>query len=243
MINITNEDNMELMARYPHNHFDLAIVDPEYGIGASKPSKKPNKAKQKNGNILNIKPVEYKQKDWDNKPAGDEYFNELLRVSKHQIIWGVNFYNRVFGSGRIIWDKVNGHSDQFDCEIAYNSLNDRSEIVRFMWAGMFQGLTIGKDIRKAQLQQGNKKLNETRIHITQKPVKLYEWLLINYAKQGDKILDTHGGSLSIALAVHNVNSKESMNLTLDVCELDKEYFDTGVKRYKNHTQQKTIFDL
>jgi len=82
-----------------------------------------------------------------------------------------------------------------------------------------------------------------RIHPTQKPVEIYEWQLMKYAKEGDKILDTHGGSLSIALAVHNVNSKESMKLTLDVCELDKEYFDKGVKRYKNHTQQKTIFDL
>ena len=236
-ITITNEDNMELMARYPDNYFDLAIVDPEYGIGASKPSKKPNKAKQKNGNILNVKTKEYKHKEWDNKPADSDYFKELMRVSKNQIIWGVNYYNYKLVGGRIIWDKINGDSDQFGCEIAYNSLNHRTDIIRYMWAGMFQGLNITKDINKANIQQGDKKLNEKRIHPTQKPVKLYEWILDNYAKEGDKILDTHLGSGSIAIACHN------RKFELTACELDKDYYEASIKRIKNHTAQLSIFDL
>jgi site-specific DNA-methyltransferase (adenine-specific) len=234
-MNITNEDNMELMARYEDNYFDLAIVDPEYGIGADKPSKKPNRAKQKNGNILNVKSVGYTHKEWDNKPADSKYFNELKRVSKNQIIWGVNYYDYDFTGGRIVWDKINGDSDQFGCEIAYNSLNKRTDIIRFMWRGMFQGLNITTDILKANEQQGNKKLNEKRIHPTQKPVKLYEWILQNYAKEGDKILDTHLGSGSIAIACHN------MKYDLTACELDKEYYDKAMKRLKEHTAQQRLF--
>ena len=232
---ITNEDNMELMARYEDNYFDLAIVDPEYGIGADKPSKKPNRAKQKNGNILNVKSVEYTHKEWDNKPADSKYFNELKRVSKNQIIWGVNYYDYDLTGGRIVWDKINGDSDQFGCEIAYNSLNKRTDIIRFMWRGMFQGLNITTDILKANEQQGNKSLNEKRIHPTQKPVKLYQWLLQNYAKEGDKILDTHLGSGSIAIACHN------MKYDLTACELDKEYYDKAMKRLKEHTAQQRLF--
>ena len=195
----------------------------------------PNKAKQKNGNILNIKPVIYKHKDWDNKPADFNYFNELVRVSKNQIIWGVNYYEFNLTGGRIVWDKLNGDSDQFGCEIAYNSLNKRTDIIRFLWAGMFQGLNITKDVRKASIQQGNKQLNEKRIHPTQKPVKLYEWLLMNYAKEGCKILDTHLGSGSIALACHN------LKYDLTACELDKEYYDSAMLRLKRHQQQLTMF--
>jgi site-specific DNA-methyltransferase (adenine-specific) len=147
---ITCEDNMELMARYPDNYFDLAIVDPEYGIKADKPSKKPNKVKQKNGNILNIKTVNYTHKNWDNKPASTKYLKELKRVSKNQIIWGVNYYNYPLIGGRIVWDKINGDSDQYGCEIAYNSLNTRTDIIRFMWRGMFQGKNVSKDILKSQ---------------------------------------------------------------------------------------------
>jgi site-specific DNA-methyltransferase (adenine-specific) len=226
---------MELMSRYEDNYFDLAIVDPPYGIGADKPSKKPNRAKQKNGNILNVKSVEYKHKNWDSKLADIKFFKELQRVSKNQIIWGVNYHNFKLPGGRIVWDKLNGESDQFGCEIAYNSLNTRTDIIRFLWAGMFQGVNITKNVLKASIQQGNKKLNEKRIHPTQKPVKLYEWLLMNYAKENDKILDTHLGSGSIAIASHN------LGFELTACELDKEYFDAAMKRLKEHQQQLTIF--
>tara|TARA_R110001599_G_scaffold92583_3_gene242264 strand:+ start:3059 stop:3802 length:744 start_codon:yes stop_codon:yes gene_type:complete len=241
-LTITNECNMALMARYPDNYFDLAIVDPPYGIGASKPSKKPNKAKQKNGETSNVKTAEYTHKNWDNEPADAKYFQELKRVSKNQIVWGCNYYKFDLSGGRIVWDKMNGESDQFDCEIAYNSLNKRTDIIRFMWSGMIQGLNISKLISKSNIQQGNKKLNEKRFHPTQKPVKLYEWLLMNYAKpydfgvhEGDKIIDTHLGSASHALACHN------LGFELTACELDKEYYDASIKRIENHISQIRMF--
>ena len=187
-ITITNEDNMALMARYPDKYFDLAIVDLEYGIGASKPSKKNSSAKQKNGSKLPIKQAEYIHKDWDLKLSSDLYLNELFRVSKEQIIFGGNYYGLT--GGYLVWDKLNGECDQFGCELAWKSFDKRTDIVYFLWAGMMQGIYCGKDVRKAIVQQGNKQLNEKRIHPTQKPVKLYEWLLMNYAKPGDTILDT-----------------------------------------------------
>lgn len=236
-LTITNEDNMAMMARYPDNYFDLGILDPEYGIGASKPSRKPNKARQKNGNILNVKTINYKHKDWDDKPADSAYFDEVKRVSKNQIIWGVNYYDYNLTGGRIVWDKLNGESDQFDCEIAYNSLNKRTDIIRFMWSGMMQGKNISRLISKSNHQQGNKKLNEKRYHPTQKPIKLYEWLLINYAEPDWKIFDTGLGSGSLAIACHN------RNFDLTACELDKEYFDASIKRINNRIDNLNLFDL
>jgi len=233
-IQITNEDNMLLMARYPDNYFDLAIVDPPYGIGADKQSIKPILVKQKNGTTLKVKNTnQYTQKNWDNTIPMDKYFNELKRVSKNQIIWGANYFGLI--GGYLVWDKLNGDSDQFDCEIAYNSFNNRTDLIYFMWQGMFQGVYCGRDVRKALIQQGNKQLNEKRFHPTQKPVALYKWLLDKYAKQGDKILDTHLGSGSIAIACHDYGFE------LTACELDKEYYDKAVKRIKNHISQQKLF--
>ena len=238
-IEITNEDNMELMARYPDKYFDLAIVDLEYNIGASKPSIKPEYVKQKNGNKLRVISNKYKHKNWDLKLSSNEYIRELFRISKNQIIFGGNYYG--LKGGYIVWDKLNGESDQFGCELAFQSFNKRTDIVYYMWQGMFQGVYCGKDIRKALIQQGNKKLNEFRIHPTQKPVVLYAWILKNYAKKGDKILDTHGGSMSIALAVHKANQIDKMNLSLTLTELDEEYFKKGLERVVNFTKQQFLF--
>lgn len=235
MINITNEDNMDLMARYPDKYFDLGIIDPEYGIGASKQSKKPNKALQKNGSILNVKTKSYTQKDWDNKPASKEFFDELFRVTKHQIIWGVNYFDYKFGPGRIVWNKPNGDSDQYGREIAFNSLNNRTDIVNLLWAGMMQGTYCGTDIRKAIIQQGNKQLNEKRIHPTQKPIPLCKYLLHKYAQPGWKILDTNTGSANLAIACHD------LNFSLTGCELDTEYYDLSLKRLAAHQAQTTLF--
>jgi len=232
-IDLYNCDNMELMAKYPDNYFDLAIVDLEYGIGASKPSIKPNTAVQKNGNKLNIKQPNYTPKKWDFKKSDENYLNELFRVSKNQIIWGANYYGLV--GGMIVWDKLNGESDQMDCEIAYCSLNNRCDLVYFMWAGMFQGIYCGKDVKKALIQQGNKQLNEKRIHPTQKPIPLYKYLLSNYAKPNDKILDTHLGSMSIAIACHDYGFE------LVGAELDEEYYIKGIERVKNHVSQQKLF--
>jgi site-specific DNA-methyltransferase (adenine-specific) len=215
MINIINEDCMDLMKRTPDKYYDLAITDPPYFSGPDKlgyfgANYSKTKVKRQNYKVIG---------EWG--VPDDVYFNELKRVSKNQIIWGFNYYNiNNLGSGRIIWDKINDASTFSDCEIAYNSLKEHVKIFRFMWNGMLQG---------------DMKNKEVRIHPTQKPVKLYEWLLMNYANQGDKILDTHLGSGSIAIACHNLK----FNLT--ACELDKEYFDAAVNRFNNHKAQLTMF--
>ena len=232
-----NIDCMEYMATLPDKAFGLALVDPPYGIGASRPSDKSNLyVYQKNGNKLLVEGVKHIHKDWDIKAPSKTYFKELVRVSKNQIIWGINYMNILLPSkGRIVWDKLNGVSDQFDGEIAYTSLNNRVDIVYYLWRGMFQGVTPSRDVKKALVQKGNKKLNEKRIHPTQKPVALYEWLLMNYAKKGDKILDTHLGSGSSRIAAHK------LGFEFVGCELDKDYFEAQEKRFKLETMQQNLF--
>jgi site-specific DNA-methyltransferase (adenine-specific) len=206
---------MELMARYPDNYFDLAIVDPPYGIGEDGGDKKRG--------TKGIKTPIYTKKDWDKSPPNMEYFKELFRISKNQIIWGANhFIQSISASGNntnsccwIVWNKDNT-GDFADCELAWTSFKTSVRMFTFRWNGMLQG---------------DMKNKETRIHPTQKPVALYKWLLKKYAKQGDKILDTHLGSGSIALACHDYG------FDLTACELDKEYYDAAIKRIKNHVSQ------
>ena len=207
---VTNEDCMEGMARYPGNYFDLAIVDPPYGIGEDGGDKKRG--------TKSIKTPIYNKKNWDSEPPKIEYFNELLRVSKNQIIFGANhFINNIpyNSSCWIVWDKDNT-GDFADAELAYTSFKSAVRIFKFRWNGM--------------LQQ-NMKDKEQRIHPTQKPVALYKWLLQNYAKQGDKILDTHLGSGSSRIAAYE------MGFDFTAFELDKEYFEAQEKRYNNHISQ------
>jgi site-specific DNA-methyltransferase (adenine-specific) len=211
------------MKSLPDNYFDLAIADPPYGIGASKPSKKPSNILQKNGSIMSASVTDFGKKDWDNNIPTQEFFDELRRVSKNQIIWGANYFG--LQGGMIVWDKINGNSDQYDCEIAYQSFNKRTDLVHYMWNGMFQGKYCGRDIRQAAVQQGNKALNEKRIHPTQKPVILYEWLLNNYAKKGDRIFDPMMGSQSSRIAAYR------LGFDYVGCELDKEYYDKGCNRF------------
>jgi site-specific DNA-methyltransferase (adenine-specific) len=210
-ITITNEDNMLLMARYPDNYFDLAIVDPpyknEFVIAASDNASKV----KRNGNLKTL----------NNNVPTNEYFTELKRVSKNQIIWGVNYYEIYLGAGRIVWDKDNT-GVYSDCELAYHSFSDVTRKFKWRWNGMLQ-----QDMKN----------KETRIHPTQKPRQLYNWLLDKYANDGDKILDTHLGSGSIALACHN------RGFELTACELDKDYYNAAIKRIKNHTAQTSIFDF
>lgn len=232
-INLQNVDCMRFMRDVPDNYYELAIVDLEYNIGASRPSKKPNIVKQKNGNNLFVNPNKYTPKDWDFKLSTPAYFNLLFLKSKKQIIWGGNYYG--LRGGYLVWDKLNGNCDQFDCEMAWVSGSKRLDLVYFLWSGMFQGSYCGRDIRKALVQQGDKRLNEKRIHPTQKPVALYKWLLKNYANEGDKILDTHGGSMSIAIACWD------MGFDLDLCELDEDYYKAGVERFNNHKAQLQLF--
>lgn len=217
MIEITNEDNMVLMARYPDKYFDLAIVDPPYGINAGNVY---SEVKKKHGNSKALRSG-YSIK-WDDNTPNEEYFNELKRVSKNQIIWGFNYYKvqNNFSSGRIFWDKDNGNNDFSDGEIALQTFTESVRKITIRWNGMLQH---------------DMKNKEVRIHPTQKPVKLYEWLLMNYAKEGDKILDTHLGSGSIAIACHN------LGFDLTACELDKDYYESALKRLKDHQAQLKLF--
>lgn len=218
-----NCDCLEYMRKLPDNYFDLAIADPPYGIGASRPSKKAERARQADGSVLQVPVTDFTKKDWDNTIPSQEFFDELRRVSRNQIIWGANYFG--LQGGMIVWDKINGNSDQYDCEIAYQSFNKRTDLVHYMWNGMFQGKYCGRDIRQAAMQQGNKALNEKRIHPTQKPVILYEWLLNNYAKKGDRIFDPMMGSQSSRIAAHR------LGFDYVGCELDKEYFEKGCTRF------------
>lgn len=228
-------DCMDFMKTIPDNYYDLAIVDPPYGIGADMPSVKPHKVLQKNGNILKVQKSNYGKINWDTEIPKLDYFIELKRVSKHQIIFGANYFVKVFpeifDNGLIIWDKLNGNSDQMGCEIASVSTHNRTDIIYYMWHGMFQGKTCSRNIHQAMIQEGNKSKNQKRIHPTEKPTKLYDWLLKNYAKPDNKIIDTHGGSFSHALACHDLG----YNLT--IIEKEKAFFDKAIARLKNHQQQ------
>jgi len=225
-ISLYNDDCMNVMKIYPDRYFDIAIVDPQYGINAGSPSDKSGYVKQKNGSKIYLKSTSFKKKDWDNEIMPRIYFQELIRVSKHQIIWGINHQIHFLpkSCGRIVWDKLNGESDQYGCEIAYNSLNNRTDIVYYMWNGMMQGEVCSKSIRKAFKQQGNKKLNEKRIHPTQKPVKLYHWLLENYVNPSWKIIDTHLGSGSIMIAA------DILGIQLVGIEKEEDYYQDAQKR-------------
>lgn len=196
-IEVTNEDNMALMDRYPDNYFDLAIVDPPYGIGISR-----NPIRQ-----------QHEKKEWDNAIPTDQYFKELFRVSKNQIIWGGNYFDLPPSQGFFIWDKKQPHDFSLAmCENAWSSIQKPAK----MWS-----LSVRKE--------------QDKIHPTQKPVELYGWLLDNNTKEGDKILDTHLGSGSIAIACHY------RGFDLTACELDEEYYNAFLKRFEHQTKQLKMF--
>jgi site-specific DNA-methyltransferase (adenine-specific) len=205
------------MRDVPDNYYELAIVDPPYGIGEDGGKGVRTSPLRPNSYLREPK---YKAKGWDNKIPDKEYFIELLRVSKNAIIFGANHFIENIPNANtscwIVWDKKNGDTDFADCELAWSNMKSA--------------------VRKYEIH----KFHETRggkdcIHPTQKPVALYKWILDKYAKPNDKILDTHGGSMSIAIACHDYG------FDLDLCELDKEYFDKGVQRVKNHVAQQKLF--
>jgi site-specific DNA-methyltransferase (adenine-specific) len=208
MITITNEDNMELMARYPDNYFDLAIVDPPYGIERFK--------ENDGGNSKKIKCFGGNNKSWNNLKPSKEYWNELFRVSKHQIVWGANNFTLPESEYFLIWDKKQAMPNFARCEMAYVSMS----------------LKTPAKIYEYSIYKHNQIY---KIHQTQKPVSLYEFCLMNYAKEGQKILDTHLGSGSIAIACHN------LKFDLIACELDKDYFEAILKRLHNHQSQLKMF--
>lgn len=203
-VEILNIDCMAYMATLPDKAFDLAIVDPPYGLGDTLVA----------GGTWSVK-YQAKGVAWDVAP-GLEYFEELRRVSQHQIIWGGNYFTEFIKAARccISWVKPNmvGMHTMSDFELALTSFDRNAKVINL-----------------------SSQANEQRIHVTQKPVKLYEWLLTNYAKPGQKILDTHGGSMSIALACHN------LGFDLTLCELDEGYCKSGIERYENHVKQLKMF--
>lgn len=212
-----NSDCMEYMGTLPDKSFDLAIVDPPYGIGENGDK---NSSRGKLAVAQNYKSFA----GGDKEPPSIEYFNELQRVSKNQIIWGANhFIDRISkpSSCWIVWDKVTGDSDFADSELAYTSFKTAVRNFRFQWSGMLQG---------------DMKNKESRIHPTQKPVKLYEWLLTNYAKPKQRILDTHLGSMSSVIASNN------LGFEMVGCELDEDYYASGCERAKNALRQVRMFD-
>ena len=209
-----NCDCMELMAQIPDKYFELAIVDPPYGGvtqgGYMKNSQSCNRL---------AKNHDYHTALWNQKQPDQIFFDELKRVSKNQIIWGGNYFTHKIHEPSqcwIVWDKQNGETRFADCELAYTSFDSASRIFRYKWKGMLQENMKHKDIK---------------IHPTQKPVALYEWLLSKFANKGDKILDTHAGSASSLVACHN------MGFDFVGCEIDEEYYRLANERLKAAQQQ------
>ena len=218
-----NMDCMQGMKDFPDGYFDLAVVDPPYGI-------KENGKKNGTRSKLATSKVYTPFAGGDVKPPDEEYFRELFRVSKNQIIFGANHFidNIVAGFGGvsspcwIVWDKQNGQNDFADGELAFTSFQTAVRIFRFTWAGM---------------QQGNMREKEIRIHPTQKPVALYDWIFANYTQRGQKIIDTHVGSASSLIAAHKAG------LQFVGFELDREYYKDAAARYERETAQISIFDF
>ena len=219
MIELLNCDCMDYMATLPDKAFDLAIVDPPYGIGA------PNflgGESRKSGNGAALRTT-FEIKDWDREIPNEKYFSELFRISESQIIWGANYMSNYLppSMGWIVWDKDNGTTKFSDCELAFTSFDVALRKFKYTWNGMLQG---------------DMKNKEVRIHPTQKPVKLYDWLLHNYAKPGERILDTHLGSGSSAIAAHYYG------VDFVGCELDVDYFNAAKNRFELATAQTSLLD-
>lgn len=204
-ITLINGDCLDVLKNTSDNYYDLAIVDPPYGLGDKLTQGGTWASKYAKGDA-----------SWDIAPP-QEYWNELFRVSKNQIVWGGNYFGLPSNRCFIIWDKI-AHMDTLaDCEYAWTSFDRNAKIF--------------KHVRNT---------SEKRIHICQKPVKLYKWLLKNYAKEGDKILDTHLGSGSIAIAIDNMNKINNMNLHFVGIEIDEEYYTQMIKRFETHISQMTL---
>ena len=202
-IEITNENNLDLMKRYSDKYFDLAIVDPPYGIGISKDT------------VRHM----HKKKDWDNEIPSKQYFDELFRVSKNQITWGGNYFDLPPSQGFYIWDKKQPENFSLAmCEYAWSSIQKPAKI----WS-----LSVMKE--------------QNKIHPTQKPIELYEWIIMRNAEKDYKILDTHLGSGSIAIAIDIINKREQLNLQFVGCELDIDYYNKAIERIKSQTITQYLF--
>lgn len=230
---VANIDCMEFMVGLPDGAFDLAVPDVPFGLNEGKRHiTRTNQVKQRSGQFLYV-PFIHTVKDWDAAQPEQEYFNELFRVSKRRILFGENylqFAQKELSSGRIFWDKLTT-GDFSDGELMWTDLFSSVRRVVFMWSGFNQGLSL----ETPHIQQGNKRLNEKRIHPVQKPVALYKWLFQNYAKPGQTIFDSHMGSQSSRIA--------AWDLGFDYygTELDPDYYKAGCERFERHCQQPKLF--
>lgn len=215
-----NVDCLAYMKTVDDRFFDLAIVDPPYGIGYSTDAFKKS---GKQGRRAKAPKNFYANKNWDQSPPEDDYFKELFRVSKNQIIWGANHFIEKINknsSAWIVWDKDNSENKFSDCELAWTSFSSAVRRFKYRWHGMLQ-----QDMRN----------KESRIHPTQKPIKLYEWLLSRYAQKGDIIFDSHVGSGSSLIACENLGFKYVG------CELDHDYFKDSLSRLSHYSRQGKLF--
>lgn len=224
-ITLHEGDCMELLRKLPSKSYDLAIVDPPYYSGPERRQFYGSKV-----STVGVKRHDYPIAEKWIVPSA-EYFAELKRVAKYYIVWGCNYFDYIFAHGRIIWDKCNSTSSYSDCEIAATNLIESVRLFPYMWNGMLQG----KSISEGRTMQGNKALNEKRIHPTQKPVALYAWLLHTFAEKGWSILDTHLGSGSSAIACHE------LGFTMLGIELDHNYYEAAAKRLREYQRQLKLF--
>lgn len=206
---------MKGMKQYPDKHFDLAIVDPPYGINAGKMTMGKGSGNDTGKNRL---------RNWDLNAPDDTYFKELVRVSKNQIIWGGNYFDLPPTRCFLIWDKMDYNSDFASAELAWTSFDKVVKTFRFSRAANTNNAVVPEMYKEFR-----------RIHPTQKPIELYKWLIKNYAKPGDKILDTHLGSGSSRIAAHE------MGFDFTGYELDKDYFEASVKRFNQYKSQLKLF--
>lgn len=220
---VHNCDCLEFMRTLPDKCFDLAIVDPPYFSGPETRGFYGNAVSK-----IGVNRLYHKSECWSIPTA--EYFDELKRISRHYIVWGCNYYDYHFHCGRIVWDKCNGDSSFSDCELAATDLIDSTRLFRYMWNGMMQGCSI----ERGHVMQGDKRKNEQRIHSTQKPVALYGWLLQNFAKQGDRIFDSHLGSGSSRIAAYK------LGFDFTACEIDPYYFEAQEKRFQQECMNTVI---
>lgn len=256
---VINRDYKIFSDVWKEKRFDLSIDDPPYGIGES--SKNHNSRNtpvvQKNGEKLKIKSSNYLQSDWDQQTPEEEYFDYIKKIAKNNIVFGANYFKSLIGKpqkpprrneyekflqdnpvGWIIWDKMNGTNDFSDCEIIYTTFDFPSHIIYFMWNGMMQGTYCGPDYDKAKIQQGNKKLNEKRIHPTQKPIPVYDYLFDNYSGPNQTVVDHFVGSGSSRISAH----RNQINYV--GFESNKSHYLDQEKRFKVELQlPRLIFDL
>lgn len=218
-------DCIEYTKTLPDNFFDLMIADPPYYSGPERRGHYGNKKSP-----IGVHHEYAITEEWE--VPTEEQLKELMRVSRYYIIFGCNYFlGTEFAAGRIVWDKCNGNTSFSDCEIAATNLFDSVRLFRFMWNGMLQG----KSISEGHVMQGNKKLNERRIHPTQKPIMLYEWIFQKYTKEGWSIFDPYLGSGSSRIAAYKAG------LDFTGCEKQKHYFDAQNKRFMEYTSQISLF--